>query len=167
MGVPDHLSCHLRNLHADQEAITRTSHWTKDWFRIGKGVQVVYCHSAYLTDMQRECMLSCFRHVWLFETIWTKAHQAALFMEFSRQEYWSGLSCPPPGNLPKPEIKFTSLMSSVLESKPFTLSASWEALLCKMPGRMNQKLESRLLGEISTSSDMQMIPLYWQKVKKN
>ena len=38
---------------------------------------------------------------------------------------------------------------------------------CKMPGWMNHKWESRLLGEISTTSDMQMIPLKWQKVERN
>ena len=38
---------------------------------------------------------------------------------------------------------------------------------CKMPGWMKQKLESRLLGEISITSDMQMTPTLWQKVKKN
>ena len=38
MGVPDHLTCLLRNLHTGQEAISRTGHGTTDWFRIGKGV---------------------------------------------------------------------------------------------------------------------------------
>ena len=38
---------------------------------------------------------------------------------------------------------------------------------CKMPGWVNHKLESRLPGEIPTTSDMQMIPLEWQKVKRN
>ena len=39
-------------------------------------------------------------HVWLFATLWTVAHQAPLSMGFPRQEYWSGLPFPPPGNLP-------------------------------------------------------------------
>ena len=53
MGIPDHLTCLLRNLYADQEAIVRTGHETKDWFQIGEGVrQAVYCHPAYLTYMQ-------------------------------------------------------------------------------------------------------------------
>ena len=38
MGMPDHLTCLLRNLHADQEATLRTVHGTTDWFQIGKGV---------------------------------------------------------------------------------------------------------------------------------
>ena len=40
--------------------------------------------------------------IWLFATPWTVAHQAPLFMGFSRQEYWSGLSSPSPGYLPNP-----------------------------------------------------------------
>ena len=38
MGIPDHLTCLLRNLHASQEATVRTGHGTTDWFQIGKGV---------------------------------------------------------------------------------------------------------------------------------
>ena len=48
MGIPDHLTCLLRNLYAGQEATVRTGTGT-DWFQIGKGV---YCHPAYLTCMQ-------------------------------------------------------------------------------------------------------------------
>ena len=50
-------------------------------------------------------MLSRFSHVWLFATIWTVALQAPLSMGFSRQEYWSGLSCPPLGDPPDPGIE--------------------------------------------------------------
>ena len=86
MGIPDHLTCLLRNLYAGQEATVRTRHLTMDWFQIGKGVcKAVYCHPVYLTSM------------------------------------------------------------------PSTS--------CKMPGWMNHKLESRFLGEVSTTSDMQIIPL--------
>ena len=53
MGIPDHLTCLLRNLYADQEATVRTGQGTADWFQIGKGdVKAVYCPSAYLTSMQ-------------------------------------------------------------------------------------------------------------------
>ena len=94
MGIPDHLTCLLRNLYAGQEATVRTGHGTTDWFQIGKGVvKAVFCHSAYLTDMQ---------------------------------------------------------------------STSYE-----MPGWMKHKLESRLPGEISITSDTQMTPPLWQKAKKN
>ena len=51
------------------------------------------------------CMLSRFNRVWLFETLWTVAHQG-----FSRQEYWSGLPCPPPGDLPDPGTEPPSLL---------------------------------------------------------
>ena len=94
MGIPDHLTCLLRNLYAGQEATVRTGHGTTDWFQIEKEyVKVVYCHPAYLTYMQR-----------------------------------------------------TSL---------------------EMLGWRKHKLESRLPGEISITSDMQMTPPLWQKVKKN
>ena len=54
IGIPDHLTCLLRNLYAGQEATVRTGHGTTDWFKIGKGdVKAVYCHPAYLTYMQR------------------------------------------------------------------------------------------------------------------
>ena len=53
MGIPGHLTCLLRNLHADQEATVRTGHGTTDWFQIRKEyVKAVYCHPAYLTYMQ-------------------------------------------------------------------------------------------------------------------
>ena len=53
MGIPDHLTCLLRNVDACQEATVRTGHGTTDWFQIGKGVhQAVDCHPVYLTYMQ-------------------------------------------------------------------------------------------------------------------
>ena len=52
MGIPDHLTCLLRNLYAGQEATDRTGPGT-NWFQIGKGVvTAVYCHLAYLNYMQ-------------------------------------------------------------------------------------------------------------------
>ena len=55
-----------------------------------------------LKDM---CMLSCFSHVRLFATLRTIACQALLSMGFSRQEYWGGIPCPPPGDLPDTDIE--------------------------------------------------------------
>ena len=69
--------------------------------------------------------LSC---VLLFVTLWTAAHQAPLSMGFSRQEYWSGLPCPPPGDLPNPGIEPVSLMSPALAGRFFTTSTTWDAL---------------------------------------
>ena len=68
-------------------------------------------------------MLSCFSRVQLFVTLWTVARQAPLSMGFSRQEYWSGLPCPPPGDLPDPETEPTSLKSLALAGRFFTTSS--------------------------------------------
>ena len=59
----------------------------------------------------------------------TVAHQALLSMGFSRQEYWSGLPCPPPGALPDPGIELKSLASPALTGGFFTTSKTWEAFL--------------------------------------
>ena len=56
-------------------------------------------------------MLSCFSCVRFCVTLWTAANQAPLSTEFSRQQYWSGLPFPSPGDLPNPGIKPGSLMS--------------------------------------------------------
>ena len=94
MGIPDHLTCLLRNLYAGQEATVRTGHGTTDWFQIGKGV----CQGCILSP----CLFS-------------------LYAEY------------------------------------FMRNADWK----------KHKLESRLPEEISITSDMQMIPPLWQKVKRN
>ena len=94
MGIPDHLTCLLRNLYAGLEATARTGHGTTHWFQIGKGVH-------------QGCILSpC-----LFN----------LYAEYIMQ------------------------------------NAGW----------MKHKLESRLPREISITSDTQMTPQLWQKVKRN
>ena len=93
MGIPDHLTCLLRNLYAGQEATVRTGHGTTDRFQIGKEVRQGCILSPCLTYMQ---------------------------------------------------------------------STSGETV-----GWMKHKLESRLLGEITITSDMQMTPPLWQKVKRN
>ena len=59
-------------------------------------------------------------HVQFFATTWTVACQAPLSMEFSRQEYWSGLPFPTPGDLPDPGIEPTSLASPALAGGFFT-----------------------------------------------
>ena len=68
-----------------------------------------------------------FSCVQLVATPRTVAHQAPLSMEFSRQEYCSGLPCPPPVDLPDPGIKPKSLTSPALAGGFFTTSAKWEA----------------------------------------
>ena len=85
MGIPAYLTCLLRNLCAGQEATVGTRHGTMAWFHLGKGIyQSVYCHPAYLTDMQ--------------------------------------------------------------------------STSCELLGWMKHRLDSRLTGEISVTSDMQMTP---------
>ena len=68
-----------------------------------------------------------FSHVQLCVILWTVPSQAPLSMGFSRQEYWSGLPCPPPGDRPNPGIKPTSLMSPALAGEFFTTTTTWEA----------------------------------------
>ena len=90
MGIPDHLTCLLRNLYAGQEATVRTGHGTTDWFQIEKGVR-------------QGCILS-----------------PCLFNLYAETLDWK-----------------------------------------------KHKLESRLPGEKSITSDMQMTPPLWQKVKRS
>ena len=71
-------------------------------------------------------MLSHFSHVHLFATLQTVAHQAPLSMALSRWEHWSGLPCPPPGDLPNPGIKPSSSVSLALADGFFTTSTTWE-----------------------------------------
>ena len=54
MGIPDHLTCLLRNLYAGQEATVRTGHGTTDWFQIGKGVHQGYILSPCLLSLYAE-----------------------------------------------------------------------------------------------------------------
>ena len=94
MGIPDHLTCLLRELYANQEATVRTLYGTTDWFKIRKG-------------LRQDCILSPY----LFN----------LYAEY----------------------------------------------VFEMLGWMNHRLQPRLPGEISITSDMQMTPPLWQKVKRN
>ena len=68
-------------------------------------------------------MLSRFSHVQLFVTLWTVARQAPLSMGLSRQEYWSGVPCPPPGDLPDPEFEPPFSCGSCIADK-FLISES-------------------------------------------
>ena len=74
----------------------------------------------------RVCLLSHFSYVQLCATLWTVALPAPLSMGFSRQEHWSGLPCPPPGDPPNPGIEPASLISCI-GIKLCTVSAAWEA----------------------------------------
>ena len=94
MGIPDHLTCLLRNLYAGQEAQLELVMEQQTGSKLGKEyIKAIYCHPGYLSYMQ--------------------------------------------------------------------------STSCEMLGWMKHKLESRLLGEVSITSDMQMKPPLWQKVNKN
>ena len=85
------------------------------------------------------CLLSRFGRIWLCATPWTIAHWAPLSVGFSRQEYWSGLPCPPPGDLPDPGWNPHLLHLPALTGGLFTTSTIWEALVSKIrigPGKM-------------------------------
>ena len=64
MGIPDHLTCLLRNLYAGQEATVRTGHGTSDWFQIGKGVRQGCILSPCLFNLYAEYIM---RNAWLEE----------------------------------------------------------------------------------------------------
>ena len=63
----------------------------------------------------------------LSATPWTVAHQAPLSTGFSKQEHWSGLPCPPPGDLPDPGIELMSSLSPALQEDSLPSEATWEA----------------------------------------
>ena len=75
--------------------------------------------------LQQMAVCAKLSHVQLRVTAWTVALQAPLSMGFSRQEYWSGLLCPPPGDLPNPGIEPPSLLSPALAGGFFTTSTTW------------------------------------------
>ena len=93
---------------------------------------IVQHQNQLLSFIYHACMLSRFSHVRLIQTLWTVTHQAPLSMGFSRQEYWSGLPCPPPGDFLDPGVKPTSLVSPTLAGGFFTTSATWEALFTEL-----------------------------------
>ena len=74
-------------------------------------------------------VLSCLICVQLFATLWTIACQFSLSMGFFRQEYWSALAFPPPGDLPNSKIDPASLLSPALVGGFHTTNTTWEALL--------------------------------------
>ena len=85
----------------------------------------------------RACVLSRFSRVQFFVTLWIVVHQAPLSMGFSRQEYWSGLSCPPPGDHPNSRTEPAFLMSSALAGGFFTTSAPRKPM--ESPGELRSQ----------------------------
>ena len=82
--------------------------------------QLRVCVCVCLLYLEMLLLLSHFSRVRLCTTLWAAACQASLSMKFSRQEYWSGLPCPPPEDLPYPRIKPRSpaLQADSLPSEP-------------------------------------------------
>ena len=96
--------------------------WLRRWH-----LDLAFLFDTYLWGWTTQgCVLSLFSCVWLFVTLWTVTCQALLSLGFSRQEHWSGLPCPPPGDLTDPEIEPSSLMSPALAGGFFTTSATLE-----------------------------------------
>ena len=79
------------------------------------------------------CVPSHFSHVQLFVSLWPVAHQAPLFLGIPRQEHWSGLPCPPPGDLPNPGI----------EPRPPALQADY------LPAEPPRKPKNTRVGSLS------------------
>ena len=86
----------------------------------------------------------CVKSFRLFATPWTVACQAPLFMGFSRQEYWSGLPCPPPGDPPNPGIRPRSLISPALAGGFFTT---------ELPGKLSTSI-TKLVKSIQYRFDI-------------
>ena len=84
------------------------------------------------------CMLNRFSHVWLSDPMDCSSR---LFCPWdSPDRYWSGLPCPPPGDLPDPRIEPASFLSPALAGSFLTASTTWEALYWSEPGRNDEGL---------------------------
>ena len=90
---------------------------------------IFYRFLSHIFNSVHASVLSHFSRVQLFVTSRSVVCQAPLSLGFSMQEYWSGLLCPPSGDLPDPGIEPVSLRSPALAGGFFTTSATWEALL--------------------------------------
>ena len=115
----------------------------------------------------RAYMLIRFSHVQLFATTWTGAHQALLSMRFSRQEYWSRLSCPPPGDLPVLGIVPTSPACPALQADSLPIELPGKPhMLClrarkKKKGLKKQSIQAILIYYLS------FFPIYWLLLLSN
>ena len=90
------------------------------------------------------CVSQLLSRIWLFATSWTVAFQASLSVGFSRQEYWSGLPFPPPGDLPNPGVEPTSLalagtfFTTTPPGKRWRVGTDWEISvgMCIVSGKL-------------------------------
>ena len=100
-------------------------------FSVSQKEGVLFSELRYILKEQCESekwKCKSLSHVWLFETPWTVACQAPLFMEFSKPEYWSGLPSSSPGDLPDPgvEPRSSTLQADSLHMQPFQWRTSLE-----------------------------------------
>ena len=102
-----------------------TSKWAKDLnIHFSTDIQMIKSHmkkcSMFLISEVKWREAKWLSRVWFFATLWIVAYQASLFMGFSRQEYWSGLPFPSPGDLPDPgtEPRSPALEADALTSEP-------------------------------------------------
>ena len=105
-----------------------TKFYGKHFHTIFFKINVTY---FYTTEYMCVCVwVGVFYCVWLFVTPWTAAHQAPLSMGFHRQEYWSGLPFPSPGDLPDPGIKPTSLDLPPLAGRSLSTAPPRKPQMC-------------------------------------
>ena len=102
--------CVLLEMKSNEPAEARTAQTTKQVHSVTRSRVPSESCLLFLVneDLDHVIVIQSPSHVQLFETPWTAAHQALLFMGFFRQEYWSGLSFPSSGDLPNPRIRSAS-----------------------------------------------------------
>ena len=109
------------------------------------------------------CMLSCSSRVQFFVTLWTIDCQAYLFMGLSRQEYWSGLPCPPPGKLPNLEARV--VMKYVIAVNADSLTARYFACaLCMDCPPLSNQISSGLSSHVAYPGGSPENPSRWRRV---
>ena len=109
-GITDSMDMSLRKLWEIMKDMDAVHGVTKNWTRL----------SNWITKLEIIVKVKSLSRVWLFSTPWTVAYQAPPSMGFSRQEYWSGLPFPSPGDLPDPGIEPGSpeFQANALTSEP-------------------------------------------------
>ena len=109
-------------LGGDIQWVKSSRHWKK---KLLKKMQL----NTFMEKTSNTVGIEGIRCCWVTESCQTlcDSHQAPLSVHLPRQEYWSGVPCPPPGDLPDPGIKPVSLMTPALAGGLFTISATWEA----------------------------------------
>ena len=128
-----------------------------------KYVKAVYCYPAYLIYMQNAWVHAKSLQLYQLCNPMNCSPPGSSVHMILEARILEWLAWPPPGDLPDPETEPESLMPPALADGIFITSTSWEAPLCRMyhskcwAGWIT--IESRLPGEISTTSDRQMIPL--------